>query len=237
MVFFLPNYPSEVKWLSQDETTFSIDRIAEQRSGFMREPASRREILDTCVGFRMLTHYLAYGYRFGELTDSSIYFTKVVIVSSIVYFCTTIVVGLGYSSIQARLMTVVPLTLGYVVFLIFAWGVDHFNDRGWFITVASTISGISFVVINVLPVHQYSGRFARLIIACCGCFPNTAALTAWVICNVPSPRAMGLAAAMNNMTVGASSTVAVWIWKASEAERGYPTGNIICAVFILLPRH
>ncbi|KAK5400791.1 hypothetical protein LTR06_011251 [Exophiala xenobiotica] len=29
--------------------------------------------------------------------------------------------------------------------------------------------------------------------------------------------------------VGASSVLAVWIWKASEAKRGYPTGNIICA--------
>lgn len=126
-------------------------------------------------------------------------------------------------------MTVVPWALGYVVSLIFAWSADRLNARGVFVTIASTISGIAFVVISVLPAHAYSGRFACLIIACCGCFPNTAPLAAWVTCNVPSTRTMGLTAAINNMTVGASSILAVWIWKASEAPRGYPTGNAVCA--------
>lgn len=164
------------------------------------------------------------------VTNITIQFTNVVIVSSLVYFCPTIVAGLGFSSIQAQLMTVIPWAIGYIVSLIFAWSADHYNMRGWFIATASVISGIAFTVINCLPVTAYTARFACLVIACCGAFPNTAPLTAWVTCNVPSPRTMGLAAAMNNTTVGASSILAVWIWKASEAQRGFPTGNIICAV-------
>ncbi|KEF52328.1 uncharacterized protein A1O9_11568 [Exophiala aquamarina CBS 119918] len=216
LVCFLPDYPHDVQWLSDDEKTFAVARLQVQDGGYTKERASRREIIDTCIGPRMLAHYLTY-------------FTNVVIVSSLVYFCPTIVAGLGYSSITAQLMTVVPWALGYIVSLIFAWSADKFNARGWFIAVASTISGIAFVVINVLPVHAYSGRFACLIIACCGCFPNTAPLAAWVTCNVPSSRTMGLAAAINNMTVGASSILAVWIWRAAEAPRGYPTGNGVCA--------
>ena len=215
--FFFPNYPAEAKWLNEEDKQFAMDRVAEQSAGFTRERASRREILDTVCSLRMLTHYLAY-------------FTNVVILSSLVYFCPTIVAGLGYNSITAQLMTVVPWVLAYIISLIFAWTADHFNQRGWFIATASTISGAAFVAINCLPINAYTARFGCLIIACCCGLPNTAPLTAWVTCNVPSARTMGLAAAMNNTTVGASSILAVWIWRASEAKAGYPTGNTICAV-------
>ncbi|EXJ94483.1 hypothetical protein A1O1_02879 [Capronia coronata CBS 617.96] len=216
LVFFLPNYPQDAKWLSADEKKFAVERIAEQDGGFSRERASRREVMDTCFGPRMLTHYVTY-------------FTNVAVVSSLVYFCPTIVAGLGFSSITAQLMTVIPWALGYVVSLIFAWSADHYNVRGWLIAAASTICGIMFVVISVLPAHAYTARFACLIVACCGCFPNTAPLTAWMTCNVPSSRTMALAAAMNNTVVGIASIMAVWVWKPSEALRGFPTGNIVCA--------
>jgi len=40
---------------------------------------------------------------------------------------------------------------------------------------------------------------------------------------------MGLAAAINNGTVGIASIISVWIWPAKEAVRGFPTGNIVCS--------
>lgn len=41
---------------------------------------------------------------------------------------------------------------------------------------------------------------------------------------------MALAVALNNMGAGIGSIIAQWIWKASEADSGYPTGNFMCAV-------
>jgi hypothetical protein len=40
---------------------------------------------------------------------------------------------------------------------------------------------------------------------------------------------MALATALNNSAAGISQIIAQWIWKAEEADIGYPTGNFTCA--------
>ncbi|KAF2120999.1 major facilitator superfamily domain-containing protein [Lophiotrema nucula] len=217
VVIFLPDYPSSAKWLSEEEREFAVQRIEEQQGGFTREPASRREILETCFSPRMLAHYVSY-------------YANVVVISSLIYFCPTIVNGLGYSSVQAQLMTIPPWAIGFVISLCLAWSADHFNARGLHAAVAAAIAGFGFLACSLLPAHAYSQRYGCLIVACCGVFPSCSPLVAWVTCNVPSSRTVGLAAALNNATVGLASITAVWIWKADEASRGYPTGNIVCTV-------
>jgi hypothetical protein len=126
-------------------------------------------------------------------------------------------------------MTVPPWAIGYVFSLGLAWSADHFNARGIHVAGAALLSGIGFLASTLLPPTAYSRRYGCLILACCGVFPSAAPLTAWVTCNVPSVRTIGLAAAMNNATVGLASIVAVWIWRSTEAAQGYPTGNKVCA--------
>jgi hypothetical protein len=153
-----------------------------------------------------------------------------VVISSLVYFCPTIVNGLGYTSVQAQLMTIPPWAIGYVVSLCLAWSSDRFNARGLHAAAAAAVAGIGFLACSLLPADEYAKRYGCLILACCGVFPSLSPLIAWVTCNVPSARTVGLAAALNNATVGLASITAVWIWKPKEAARGYPTGNIVCCV-------
>lgn len=90
--FFLPDYPSRAKWLSDDDKKFVEARIAVKGGGYTNEKSSRREVLETCFSPRMLAHYLAYT-------------TDCVPLGSLTFFTPTIVSGLGYSSIEAQLMT------------------------------------------------------------------------------------------------------------------------------------
>lgn len=46
---------------------------------------------------------------------------------------------------------------------------------------------------------------------------------------MPSYATAGVAAALNNSAAGISQIIAQWIWIAGEADRGYPTGNFVCA--------
>ncbi|KAJ5292106.1 hypothetical protein N7478_001357 [Penicillium angulare] len=216
IVAFMPNFPDTAKWLSEEEKDFAQRRLGEQSVSFTSEPASRREIIETCVGPRMLGHYCAY-------------LSNAIVINSLVYFCPTIVAGLGYTSIEAQLMTVPPWALGYILCLCLAWTADHFNQRSLIVTVASIGSGAAFLATTLLPVTAYRKKYACLIISCCGVFSNIAPLTSWVICNMPSPRVVGLAAALNNAMVGIGSIIALWIWKDSEKSTGYPTGNSVCA--------
>ncbi len=54
-------------------------------------------------------------------------------------------------------------------------------------------------------------------------------MTNWVACNTPSLLTIPFAIALNNSCAGIGQIIAQWIWKAGEAERGYPTGNFTCA--------
>ncbi|KAL2811556.1 hypothetical protein BDW59DRAFT_167987 [Aspergillus cavernicola] len=150
--------------------------------------------------------------------------------SSLAYFSPTIVKGLGYTSIEAQLMTVSPWAVGYVISMLLAWSADRFNARGLHVSLAGVLTGTGFLAGRLLLAGAYLPRYGCLIVASCGAFPSAAPLTAWVTCNAPSSRTLGLAAALNNSMVGLASILALWIWRAAEADRGYPTGNTVCAV-------
>lgn len=68
-----------------------------------------------------------------------------------------------------------------------------------------------------------------LFLCACGAFPSTGPLSAWVTCNVPAYATLAIATALNNSTAGISQLVAQWIWKDSEENDGFPTGNFTCA--------
>ena len=164
----------------------------------------------------MLCHYLAY-------------ITNCIPLGSLTFFSPTIVAGLGFSSIEAQLMTVPPWICGYCVCLLLGWSADRTNARGWHILISSTLGGIGWLGAGLLPADAYTSRYGMLFLCACGAFPSSGPLSAWVTCNVPSIATMAIATAMNNSFAGVSQIISQWIWKAGEADRGYPTGNFVCA--------
>lgn len=157
-------------------------------------------------------------------------FTCTTILGSLAYFTPTLVTGLGFESVQANLMTVPPWAIGYVFSIAVAWSSDRFNERGLHVAACGGIAGIGFLTSALLPPTAYMSRYGCLLLVACGAFPAASPLVGWVTSNAPSGRTVGLAAAINNATVGAASVLSVWIWRSDEAERGYPTGLIVCCV-------
>jgi hypothetical protein len=155
--------------------------------------------------------------------------TNTIVLNSLAYFTPTIVARLGYTSITAQLMTVPPWVVGYIVSLGLAYSADRFNARGIHVACATFLSGAGFLACTLLPADAYLKRYGCLILIACGAFPSASPMVGWVTCNVPSQRTMGLAAAINNGTVGIASIISVWIWPATDAARGFPTGNIVCS--------
>ena len=216
VIFFLPDWPARARWLSEEDKKFAEDRLTVQGGGYSKAHASKQEILETCFSPRMLAHYLTY------ILDC-------IPLGSLTFYTPTIVSGLGYHSLQAQLLTIPPWVVGYVVSLLLSFSADHFNARGWHVTFASILGGIGWLLAGCLHPHAYTARYGALVLSACGAFPVSAPLSAWVTCNVPSIATMAIATALNNSAAGVSQIIAQWIWKASEAERGYPTGNFTCA--------
>ncbi|KAF2111420.1 MFS transporter [Lophiotrema nucula] len=219
--FFLPDYPARARWLSADEKQFAQERLQERGGGYNQEHASRREVLETCFNPRMMLHYLAY-------------MADVVPQGSFTFFTPTIVTGLGYTSIHAQLLTVPPWVVGFFVAITISYSADHFNARGWHVVFVSVLGGCGWLTAGLLPATAYVKRYGCLCLAAAGAFPAAPSLTNWVTCNSPSFRTLPLAIAINNSCAGLGQIIAQWIWKANEAQDGYPTGNFVCASFSFL---
>ncbi|KAI1488535.1 MFS transporter [Biscogniauxia mediterranea] len=215
-LFILPDYPSRSSWLNESDKKFAEDRLKERGGGHNREHATRRELIATFFSPRMLAHYFAY-------------VANVVTQGSFTFFTPTIVTGLGYESIQAQLLTVPPWVVGFVIAITVSYSADHFNARGWHITIISTIGGLGWLIAGLLPTTSYVQRYGCLCMAAVGAFPAAPAMTNWVTCNTPSLRTIPFAIAVHNSCAGIGQIIAQWIWKADEAQRGYPTGNFVCA--------
>ena len=155
--------------------------------------------------------------------------SNTIVLNSLAYFTPTIVAHLGFTSITAQLMTVPPWVIGYIVSLGLVYSADRFNARGIHVACATFLSGAGFLACYLLPADAYAQRYGCLYLIACGAFPSASPMVGWVTCNVPSQRTMGLAAAINNATVGTGSIISVWIWPASNAAKNYPKGNIVCA--------
>ena len=86
-------------------------------------------------------------------------------------------------------------------------------------------------------------RYGALIIACSGAFACIPPLLGWLSANAraatrtglaPSTSATGLAVAMNISFGAPGQILGVWIYKADEAARGYPTGHWTNAALLLM---
>lgn len=122
-------------------------------------------------------------------------------------------------------MTVPPYAVAYVVTLLVSYSADHFNARGLHSALFATIGAAGFLASAVLPPDAYSSRYGCLIVAASGSFACIPPLLGWLSSNLFSTASVGLAIAINVSFGAPGQIVGVWIYKANEKEKGYPTGH------------
>lgn len=210
--FLLPDYPESASWLSTSERDLAIARL--EHSGSKGDaPSLNWQIAKaTLLDARLWVHYI-------------IYFGISAPFSSLSLFTPTITAGLGYANLEAQLMTVPPYAVAYVVSIATAWSSDHFNARALHSAVLASIGAIGFLASALLPAESYHARYGCLIVAATGAFSCIPPLLGWLSSNMHSTAATGLAIALNISWGAPGQIVGVWIYKADEKERGYPTGH------------
>lgn len=142
-------------------------------------------------------------------------------------------------------MTVSPYAVAYVVTLLVSWSADRFdayvpggvlqeceltsNSRAIHSAVFAMIGAVGFLVSAVLPPDSYNARYGCLIVAAAGSFSCIPPLLGWLSSNLHSTAAAGLAIALNISFGAPGQITGVWIYKADEKEKGYPTGHWVNA--------
>ncbi|RSL40128.1 hypothetical protein CEP53_013572 [Fusarium sp. AF-6] len=210
--FCLPDYPETAKWLSLEEKDLAAARLAEQGSHGSSKSMTWEDAKSTLLEWRLWCHYL-------------IYFGISAPFSSLSLFTPSITAGLGFADLRAQLMTVPPYAAAYVVTLLVSWSADRYNARALHSAAFSLIGAVGFIASAVLPASSYSPRYGCLIVAACGSFACIPPLLGWLSSNLQSTAAIGLAIALNISMGAPGQIVGVWIYKAEEAKKGYPTGH------------
>ncbi|KAH9897391.1 MFS general substrate transporter [Xylariomycetidae sp. FL2044] len=217
--FFLPDYPERAAWLSEAERDLAARRLRLEGAKGAAASMTRAEVRETLTDWRLYGHY-------------AIYFAVSLPFSSLSLFSPSIVAGLGYKDLQAQLMTVPPWAVAYVVQILVSWSADHFNARGYHCAGAAAVGGAGFLASAVLPPDAYRSRYGCLIVGTAGSFASIPPMLGWLTSNMWSTASIGLAVALNvSIGAGLGQIPGVWIYKADEADRGYPTGHgVNCAM-------
>lgn len=213
VLFFLPDYPETVRWLSEEERALALRRLQVEGSKGLHKSNWWEDTRATLVDWRLWGHYAVY---FGISTPFS----------SLSLFTPSITAGLGYEDLQAQLMTVPPYAVAYVVQILVSWSADRSNSRGMHSAAMATVGACGFLASAALPADAYAHRYGCLIVAAAGAFACIPPLLGWLSSNIFSTGSVGLAIALNIGLAGAPGQIAgVWIYKAGEAGAGYPTGH------------
>ncbi|KAI5239145.1 putative MFS transporter [Aureobasidium subglaciale] len=210
--FCLPDYPETCRWLSAEERELAVLRLEHNGSKGSAGNMKWTDAKEVLTDWRLYLHYI-------------VYFTKSCPFSSLSLFTPSIVKGLGYDSLQAQLMTVIPYAAAFVVTIVLSWYCDKSNKRALTTIGLMLMGAAGFIASACLPPTAYAARYGCLIVASCGSFATIPILLGWLSANLRSTSAQGLALALN-ISVGAPGQIlGVWIYKSTEAKKGYPTGH------------
>lgn len=214
--FALPDYPETASWLSSEEKALAADRLRLDGSQGSAKSLTWQDAKETLTDWRLYLHY-------------ALYFGISAPYSSLSLFTPSITSGLNYQGLKAQLMTVPPYAVAYVVTVAVAWSADHFNARAVHSACLATIGAAGFLASAILPPHAYLQRYGCLLVATSGAFSCIPPLLGWLSSNMFNTAATGLAIALN-VSFGAPGQIAgVWIYKADEKAKGYPTGHFVNA--------
>jgi hypothetical protein len=119
--------------------------------------------------------------------------------------------------------------------IVVSYSADRFNARGLHSAALALMGAIGFMASALLPPDAYLHRYGCLIVASAGAFACIPPMLGWLTSNVYSTASVGLAIAINvSFGAGIGQIPGVWIYKAEERDRGFPTGHWVNAAMLFV---
>ncbi|OIW26182.1 MFS general substrate transporter [Coniochaeta ligniaria NRRL 30616] len=190
--FALPAGPGSAWFLTAEERAFAVERIRADSALFVQheygedgvetDRLTRRDVIETAKDWK-LWFALVFNICASVPTQAFSVFLPLVLAA------------LGYSKLQANLMTVPPYVCGAVGLWIFAWNSDRVQERGYHI-VASIGIGLIGLIVTVTAQTQ-GGKYAGLCVLLFGCYVSAPLTIAWLAGNTPEPGKRSLVLGVN----------------------------------------
>ncbi|KAI8301269.1 putative transporter [Colletotrichum sp. SAR11_240] len=154
--------------------------------------------------------------------------TTVLPVTAFTTFLPLIVQGMGYSGIQATLMSVPPFVVGTVGLLVIVWLSDHFKERSMHTVGGMCIGIIGCIVMATSTNTQLRYGFAHVCMA--GLFVGGPLLAVWLAGNTPWKGTRSVMMGINGWS-NIAGVIAGQIFKSKYAPR-YEVPLIITMVIM-----
>ncbi|KAJ7199968.1 MFS general substrate transporter [Mycena pura] len=216
VVFILPNWPANTKWLSQEEKALAAARIKADHVGTVgQKMSSWKATLSALADWR--TYLFTFMYM------------MVVGAGTITYFVPTLTSNLGFTGNKAQFMTVPVYAVTLVLELLVAYSSDRFNERPYHIVAPACLAGLMYAL--SIGIKNHTAQYVFLCFGLGGTWSALPVVLAWApnVISYPSEkRAVSLA--FVNMVANLSSIYGAYLWPANDAP-GYVMGLATTSAF------
>jgi len=206
---FMPDYPSDAKFLTEEERIFAVARMGPFA------PNKEDKTFDVKVAKQTLLNPVFWLY-------ATSYFFMVNSLNAFSYFSPTIIANLGFSGYTAQLLTVPPNVFGLIIIISNAMHSDYSKERIGHALGGLTLVGTGYLLLALLT--NWIGRYVAVFLIACtnaAVMPFLAHRTATVSGSTATALATGVTIAFSNC----GGISAPFLFPKADGPQ-YATGNV-----------
>ncbi|QSZ34940.1 hypothetical protein DSL72_007802 [Monilinia vaccinii-corymbosi] len=209
-IFFLPHTPSHCKFLTEEERYVAIHRMRLNYQGDSSVANIDNE--------KLSWHWVKFAVFNWNTWSLSLYFFAVITpICSSSLFLHTIITALGYTRVNASLLTIPP-NIGAFISVILATSVsEHFKLRGIFMLICASIAIIGYIMLITIsrPHIQYGGTF----LVAAGSFACPPVAMGWLANNTSPHYVRASASGLQIGLANIAAFIATFTYIAANAPR------------------
>lgn len=219
--FLLPDFPEDVKWLSEDERTYVKARLrADQGTGnAIERPIGLRDVFDVLKDPKVLLGGVAY---FGIIVPAYGY----------AYFAPGIIQTFHYGKIETQLRSVPPWAVAFGFSMLIAYASDRLRHRISFAlaTIAVAITGLAIL----LGVHNHTSvQYFGLFLVASGAYTAMPIIVCWFNMNLGGHHRRAIGSAWQVGFGNLGGIIAVYVFLKKDSPRFIPGYSVCLAWFVL----
>lgn len=219
--FWLPDFPEEVKWLTEEERAFVAARLREDQG---RDSGRERKITTKDV-FGVFKD-------FKVIAGGFMYFGLIVPAYGYAYFAPGIIKTFGYGDIETQLRSVPPWAAAFGFSMMVAFTSDKLQHRFGFFLFAACIAIAGFSVL--LSVHDnVSVKYGSLFLISSGLYTAMPIIVCWFNMNLGGHLRRGVGSAWQVGFGNLGGIIAVYIFLQRDAPK-FTKGYALSLAFTCL---
>lgn len=220
--FLLPNFPEEVKWLTEEERAFVKARLQIDQGVSARErPITARDVGNVFRDPKIIV-------------GGFMYLGLIVPAYGYAYFSPAIIQGYGYSPIQTQLHSVPPWAVAFGFSMLVAWASDKTKHRFLFTLFPISICIAGFAIL--LAIHDTTHRnvqYAGLFLVAMGAYTAMPVIVCWFNMNLGGHHRRSVGSAFQVGFGNIGGIIAVYAFLKKDAP-WYTPGYSISVSFVCL---